>query len=111
MAQAIRQSTVVKSDGKIEIQDTQLPEGARVEVIVIVEENTPRKSAEALAIERLPYLDDPSQLITVIDADQEIDEHDTPDEEIKASLRRSLQEVKEGKTRPISELWDRIDDE
>jgi uncharacterized protein with HEPN domain len=30
-------------------------------------------SAEALAIERLPQLDNPSQLITLIEADQEID--------------------------------------
>ena len=74
MAQAIRQTTFVQSDGRIEIQDTNFPQGAKVEVIVILEENTQRKSAEALAIERLPQLDDPSQLITVIDADQEIDE-------------------------------------
>jgi len=31
-------------------------------------------SAEALAIEILPQLDNPSQLITLIEADQEIDE-------------------------------------
>jgi hypothetical protein len=35
---------------------------------------------------------------------------DTPVTEIKASLRRSLQQVKAGETRPISELWERIDD-
>ncbi len=39
------------------------------------------------------------------------DPDDTPTEEIKASLRRALQEAKESKTRPISELWDRIDAE
>lgn len=37
------------------------------------------------------------------------DRDDTPLEEIKASLRCALQEVKEGKTRPISELWENID--
>ncbi len=34
---------------------------------------------------------------------------DTPVAEIKASLKRALQQVKTGETRPISELWDRID--
>jgi hypothetical protein len=33
-----------------------------------------KSSAEELAIQRLGYLDDPSQLVTVIDADQDIDE-------------------------------------
>lgn len=42
--------------------------------------------------------------------ESEADPDDTPVEEIKASLRRALQQVKAGETRPISELWDRIDD-
>ncbi|MGK7924735.1 MAG: hypothetical protein AB4290_05675 [Spirulina sp.] len=42
------------------------------------------------------------------DDDSDIEPDDTPVEEIEASLRRALQEVKEGKTRPISELWERI---
>ena len=41
----------------------------------------------------------------------EIDPDDTPIEEVKASLRRGLQDAKEGKTRPVSELWERIDAE
>lgn len=41
----------------------------------------------------------------------EDDPDDTPIEEIKASLRRALQEAKAGQTRPLSELWDRIDAE
>jgi hypothetical protein len=41
----------------------------------------------------------------------EDDPDDTPVEEIKASLRRALQQAKAGQTRPISELWDRIDAE
>jgi phage-related baseplate assembly protein len=41
--------------------------------------------------------------------DPDFDPDDTPVEEIKASLRRAFQEAKEGKTRPISELWERID--
>ncbi len=36
MAQVIRQTTFVQSDGKIEIQPTQFPQGAKVEVIVIL---------------------------------------------------------------------------
>ena len=38
----------------------------------------------------------------------EFDLDDTNVEEVKASLRRALQEYKEGKTRPVSELWQRI---
>jgi predicted HTH domain antitoxin len=36
------------------------------------------------------------------------DPDDTPDELILAHLRISLQEAREGKTKPISELWDGI---
>jgi hypothetical protein len=36
---------------------------------------------------------------------------DTPIEEVKASLRIALQQAKSGQTRPISELWERIDGE
>ncbi|NER23484.1 MAG: hypothetical protein F6J86_43520 [Symploca sp. SIO1B1] len=39
------------------------------------------------------------------------DPDDTPIEEVKASLRRALQQAKSGQTRPISELWERIDAE
>jgi hypothetical protein len=39
----------------------------------------------------------------------EDDPDDTPIEEVKASLKRAFQQAKDGKTRPISELWDRID--
>ena len=36
---------------------------------------------------------------------------DEPKESILNSLRISLEEAKAGKTRPVSELWDGIDDE
>lgn len=49
------------------------------------------------------------RVILLVANDPEFDSDDTPVEEIKASLRRALQEVKEGRTRPISELWERID--
>lgn len=39
------------------------------------------------------------------------DPDDTTVEEIKASLKRALQQAKTGQTRPISELWERIDAE
>ena len=74
MAQAIRQTTFVQSDGTITLSTPQLPQGAKVEVIVILEDPTPTLSAEALAIERLRQLENPSQLTTLIEADQEIDE-------------------------------------
>lgn len=74
MAQAIRQTAVVTSEGKIEIQSSQLHQGAKIEIIIIVEDHLKKSSAEALAIQRFGYLDKPSQLVTVIDADQEIDE-------------------------------------
>ena len=41
----------------------------------------------------------------------EDDPDDTPVEEVKASLRRALQQAKAGQTRPISEVWERIDAE
>ena len=49
------------------------------------------------------------RVILLVANDPDFDPDDTPVEEIKASLRRALQEVKEGRTRPISELWERID--
>ncbi|NJL91571.1 MAG: hypothetical protein HC916_18650 [Coleofasciculaceae cyanobacterium SM2_1_6] len=54
-------------------------------------------------------LDSRVRVILLVTNDPDFDPDDTPVEEIKASLRRALQEVKEGKTRPISELWERID--
>ncbi len=41
----------------------------------------------------------------------EEDPDDTTVAEVKASLRRALQQAKTGQTRPISELWERIDAE
>ncbi len=39
---------------------------------------------------------------------EEDDPDDTPIEDVKASLRRVLQQEKAGLTRPISELWGKI---
>ena len=49
-------------------------------------------------------------ILSIADEDV-LDPDDTPVEEIQASLIRALQDVKAGKTRPISELWDRIEHE
>ncbi|MBD2302610.1 hypothetical protein H6G80_29220 [Nostoc sp. FACHB-87] len=41
----------------------------------------------------------------------EVDPDDTPVEEIKASLRRALQQAKTGQRLPLSEMWEGIDAE
>jgi hypothetical protein len=50
-------------------------------------------------------------IVLVPEEAEEVDPDDTPVEKIKASLRRALHQAKTGQTRPISELWDRIDAE
>jgi hypothetical protein len=42
---------------------------------------------------------------------EEVDPDDTPVEEIKASLRRALQQAKAGQRLPLSEMWEGIDAE
>lgn len=39
-----------------------------------------------------------------------VDEDDEPEEVILSSLRQSLQDVKAGRVRPVSELWEGIDE-
>ncbi len=41
----------------------------------------------------------------------EFDPDDTPVEEIKASLRRALQQAKAGQRLPLSQMWEGIDAE
>jgi len=56
--------------------------------------------------------DYPHQVRVIVLVPEETDDpDDTPTKEVKASLKRALQQVKAGQTRPISELWDRIDAE
>jgi hypothetical protein len=74
MTQAIRQTTFVQSDGRLEIQSDKLVPGRKVEVIVILEDDHEIISAEALAIKRLEDLGNPKEWITGIEADEEIDE-------------------------------------
>ncbi|MBW4507198.1 MAG: hypothetical protein KME64_11890 [Scytonematopsis contorta HA4267-MV1] len=45
------------------------------------------------------------------ETEEDDDSYDTPVEEVKASLKRALEQAKSGQTRPISELWGRIDAE
>jgi len=49
--------------------------------------------------------------VIILESDEvEFDPDDTPVEEVKTSLRRALQDYKEGKRVPVSELWKGIDD-
>lgn len=45
------------------------------------------------------------------DNDPDFDPDDNPVEEIKASLRRALQEAKAGKRIPLEQMWEGIDAE
>ncbi|RUT05588.1 hypothetical protein DSM106972_035950 [Dulcicalothrix desertica PCC 7102] len=49
------------------------------------------------------------RVIVLFTDQEEIDPDDTPIEEVKAILRRGFQQAKAGQTRPVSELWSRID--
>lgn len=51
------------------------------------------------------------RVIVLFAEQEENDPDDTPIEDVKASLRRGFQQAKAGQTRPISELWSRIDAE
>lgn len=42
---------------------------------------------------------------------EEVDPDDTPVEEIKASLKRALQQAKAGQRIPLSQMWEGIDAE
>ncbi|MEO0686353.1 MAG: hypothetical protein AAFY76_15280 [Cyanobacteria bacterium J06649_11] len=52
-----------------------------------------------------------SSRVKVIVLFSELDEDDESKESVLESLQTSLLEVSEGKTRPVSELWDGIDAE
>ncbi len=51
------------------------------------------------------------KVIILLPETDDIDADDTPIQEIKESLIRAFEEVKSGKTRPICELWERIENE
>ena len=50
--------------------------------------------------------------VIILESDEvEFDPDDTPVEEVKASLRRALQEYKEEKRIPLEDMWEGIDAE
>ena len=58
-------------------------------------------------------IDTPSRVkvILLVSDENESDPDDTPVEEIKASLKRALQEAKAGKRIPLAQMWEGIDAE
>jgi hypothetical protein len=56
-------------------------------------------------------IDTPSRVkvILLVSEEKESDPDDTPVEEIKASLKRALQEAKAGKRIPLAQMWEGID--
>ena len=50
------------------------------------------------------------RIIVMVPEDSELDGYDEPDESVLAGLRQALSEVKAGKTIPLSELWDGINE-
>lgn len=50
------------------------------------------------------------RIIVIVAEDPAVDDYDEPDESVLAGLRQALSEVKAGKTIPLSELWDGIDE-
>ena len=53
----------------------------------------------------------PSRVKVILLVSDESDPDDTPIEEVKASLKRALQEAKESKRIPLEEMWEGIDEE
>lgn len=51
------------------------------------------------------------RVIVLFTEQEENDPDDTPSKDVKASLKRGFQQASSGQTRPISELWSRIDAE
>lgn len=51
------------------------------------------------------------RVIVLFTEQEENDPDDTPSKDVKASLKRGFQHFLAGQTRPISELWSRIDAE
>lgn len=79
---------MVKSVNKLQTQSHQLHQVRKMEIIT--EDYLDNFSAEALATQRLGYLDNPSQLVTVIDADQEIEEESLQEWVVRESEKRQI---------------------
>jgi len=85
---AVEATGTINLDGTLSL-DQPLPSGAErhVRVIVLMPDNEEEQSSPVT----------------------EGDPDDTPVEEIKASLRRSLEQARRGERIPLSEMWDGID--
>jgi predicted HTH domain antitoxin len=89
--------------------------------LLLSEENLRQEVAIALFLQNVLHIEQAAQIIEMdVDDFYQIlvnrgiltppnDQDDTPDELIGAHLRISLNQVKEGNIRPISELWNGID--
>jgi hypothetical protein len=77
------------------------------EVMGKVDENGQLLLDEPLEIETASRV----KVILLVADDDFSESDDTPVEEIKASLKRALQEAKEGKRIPLEEMWEGIDAE
>ena len=77
------------------------------EVMGEVDENGQILLDEPLAIKTASRV----KVILMVVEENFDDPDDTPVEEIKASLRRALQEAKEGKRIPLEQMWEGIDAE
>ncbi len=97
--QAYEFSTTITADGKLELPShlKNLTHQPRVRVILLVE--------DAL-VEELP--DAQTESLTENASDDATG--DTSIEAIAASLRRALHDVETGRTKPIAQLWDSMDE-
>jgi predicted HTH domain antitoxin len=89
--------------------------------LALTEENLRQKVAIALFQQKVLHIEQAAQIIEMdVDDFHQIlvdrgiltppdDQDDTPDELIHTHLRISLKQINEGNIKPISELWDGID--
>jgi predicted HTH domain antitoxin len=92
------------------LQKTQMTEAEMLQEIAIMLYQKQRLTLEQASQLTNMSIDDFYQLLinrNIVEASTDLD--DEPNELILASLCNSLQQIKEGKIYPISELWDGID--
>jgi predicted HTH domain antitoxin len=93
------------------LQKAQMTEAQMLREIAIMLYQQQRLQLEQAAELTVMAIDDFYQLLVSRNIiTPPTDSDDDPNELILASLRISLQQAKEGKVHPISELWDGIDD-
>jgi predicted HTH domain antitoxin len=92
------------------LQKTQMTEAEMLQEIAIMLYQKQRLTLEQASQLTNMNIDDFYQLLinrNIVEASTDLD--DEPNELILASLGNSLQQIKERKIHPISELWDGID--